>query len=137
MAKLPSRGIKRKLDGKVSISEEQIASPVIRWINPQDNSIDAIQQYLNNNTQQASFIACLGTPMKRGKYFLIVGNELIFEPRNSVEAIDAFLNHLRFSELTFLLSCICFMTLCLVWYTKLYLTALEHASTVSQLHLKK
>ncbi|XP_058814122.1 uncharacterized protein LOC131678014 [Topomyia yanbarensis] len=89
MAKLPSRGLKRLHNGAV-LSEQQLASPIIRWTKPQDDEEQAVQQYLEVTLEKAAtpHIVCLASPMRRGKYFLIVGNQLIVEPRNSIQALE-------------------------------------------------
>ncbi|XP_058830713.1 uncharacterized protein LOC131689535 [Topomyia yanbarensis] len=53
MAKLPSRGLKRLHNGAV-LSEQQLASPIIRWTTPQDDEEQAVQQYLEVTLEKAA-----------------------------------------------------------------------------------
>ncbi|XP_021712148.1 uncharacterized protein LOC110680666 [Aedes aegypti] len=86
--KLPVRGLKRRSDGTSVISEEKLASSLVRWVKPNQNIDDDLAEHMTSLIQIEPHIACIAPPFKTGHYFVVMNRTVSISVLNSIAAID-------------------------------------------------
>nr|XP_029712422.1 uncharacterized protein LOC115257164 [Aedes albopictus]XP_029724642.1 uncharacterized protein LOC115264755 [Aedes albopictus] len=97
---LPVRGLKRKIDGTPAVSEERMATPLIRWVKPMTNNDDDLADHVRSFLQVEPHIVCMAQPLQMGQLFVVMNNQIIVKVQNSISAIDIFFKSFKVFGLT-------------------------------------
>ncbi|XP_055524976.1 uncharacterized protein LOC129718326 isoform X1 [Wyeomyia smithii] len=85
---MPMRGLRRRIDGTLSISEEQLASPFIRWLAPNISIAEDLKTYKESLQNEQPHVVCSAMPFKAGPLFVIINRNICIDVQCSIHAID-------------------------------------------------